>query len=79
MLGELVDLSPFDTDCLLRFVLTVSRNYRPMPYHNWDHAFSVGHCMYNIISGALLQFSEIEVGALVFSIILLNIDIDLSQ
>ena len=66
MLGELIDLSPFNTDCLLRFVLTASRNYRPVPYHNWDHAFSVGHCMYTIMRGALLHFNEIEVGALVF-------------
>ena len=63
MLGDLVDLSQFDFDCLLRFSLTVGRNYRPEPYHNWDHAFSVGHCMYTIIKGAPQHFSEIEVSA----------------
>ena len=61
MLGDLVDLSQFDLDCLLRFSLTVSRNYRSVPYHNWDHAFSVGHCMYAIIKGAPQHFTEIEV------------------
>lgn len=67
LFGELVNTSKFDKDKLLRFCLTLSRNYRPIPYHNWDHAFSVAHCMYYIIIGAPEMFTEIEVSSSVLS------------
>ena len=51
----------FDQDCLLRFTLTVAKNYRGEEYHNWDHAFSVAHCMYWLIKGAPERFSDLEV------------------
>ena len=63
LFNRLVNTSKFDQDKLLRFCLTVSRNYRPIPYHNWDHAFSVAHCMYYIITGAPDMFTETEVSA----------------
>jgi hypothetical protein len=31
---------------LCHFVTTVQKNYRPVAYHNWCHAFTVCHCMY---------------------------------
>ncbi|XP_071964651.1 probable 3',5'-cyclic phosphodiesterase pde-5 isoform X3 [Antedon mediterranea] len=39
----------FDYHDLCRFVLTVRKNYRHVPYHNWTHAFSVAHTVYTII------------------------------
>ncbi len=60
---DLVDPVGFDRDKLLRFCLTVSKNYRPIPYHNWEHAFSVAHCMYYVIKGVPQMFSEIEVSS----------------
>lgn len=67
MFKDLVDVNHygFNQDRLLRFVLTVARNYRMMKYHNWDHAFSVAHCMYWIIKGAPERFSDLEVTALI--------------
>lgn len=66
MFKDLVDVTHygFDQDCLLRFVLTVARNYRMEKYHNWDHAFSVAHCMYWIIKRSPERFSDLEVIAL---------------
>ncbi len=28
---------------LARFLQVVNRSYRPLPYHNWSHAFSAMH------------------------------------
>ena len=61
LLAELVDISAFDNDCLLRFSITVYKNYRPMPYHNYDHAFSVVHCCYAIMKASPEMFTPIEV------------------
>ena len=62
MLADLVDISRFDVDRLLRFTLTVCKNYRPTPtYHNWVHAFCVAQSVYAVIMGAPERFTEIEV------------------
>ncbi|XP_048256360.1 probable 3',5'-cyclic phosphodiesterase pde-5 isoform X3 [Haliotis rufescens] len=50
----------FDTDALIRFTLTVRKNYRNVPYHNWVHAFSVAHSMYTVIKRAAHQFTPLE-------------------
>ncbi|CAF1296892.1 unnamed protein product, partial [Adineta ricciae] len=44
-----VNANRFDRECLMRFVLTVRKNYRNVPYHNWSHAFSVAHAIYTVI------------------------------
>ncbi len=51
----------FDSDCVLRFAQTVSKNYRPLPYHNSEHAAHVAHCMYTILMEAGGRFTKIEV------------------
>ncbi|KAK3922817.1 putative 3',5'-cyclic phosphodiesterase pde-5 [Frankliniella fusca] len=49
MFKDLFGLSRFDEDSLIRFALTVRKNYRRVPYHNWTHGFSVANTMYAII------------------------------
>ena len=44
-----------------RFILTVAKNYRPVPYHSWLHAFWVAQSMYAAINSHLPLFPEIEV------------------
>ncbi len=61
MVSNLVDGSLFNSQQLLKFALTVSKNYRSNPYHNWDHAFHVAHCMYCILNGAPGYFNNVEV------------------
>ncbi|KAK5637888.1 hypothetical protein RI129_000191 [Pyrocoelia pectoralis] len=60
MFTDLFGLTRFDEQSLLRFVLTVKKNYRRVPYHNWSHGFSVAHCMYCIIknSGTVFRSNE---------------------
>ncbi|XP_054274469.1 probable 3',5'-cyclic phosphodiesterase pde-5 isoform X2 [Macrosteles quadrilineatus] len=49
MFIDLFGLSRFDKDNLIKFTLTVKKNYRRVPYHNWSHGFSVANSMYAII------------------------------
>ncbi|CAK1588387.1 unnamed protein product [Parnassius mnemosyne] len=49
MFDDLFDLSKFDVMTVIRFVLTVKKNYRRVPYHNFDHGWSVAHAMYVIL------------------------------
>lgn len=46
MFSDLFDLANFDLSTLTRFVLTVKKNYRTVPYHNFDHGWTVAHSMY---------------------------------
>jgi len=52
--------SRMDIEIMTRFTLTVRKNYRDVPYHNWAHAFSVAHAMYTVISTTNNQFSSLE-------------------
>lgn len=39
---------------LARFLLLVQKGYRDTPYHNWDHAFSVAHFAYTLLTNLKL-------------------------
>ncbi|KAK3090258.1 hypothetical protein FSP39_010459, partial [Pinctada imbricata] len=56
--------SQFDLDDITRFTLTVRKNYRNVPYHNWAHAFSVAHAVFTVIKTAKHQFTPVECLAL---------------
>ncbi|XP_050714552.1 probable 3',5'-cyclic phosphodiesterase pde-5 isoform X3 [Eriocheir sinensis] len=60
MFVDLFGLSRFDKDCLIRFTLTVKKNYRRVPYHNWTHGFSVANSMYAIIKHNPKSFRPLE-------------------
>uniref|UniRef100_A0A2A4JSA6 Phosphodiesterase n=1 Tax=Heliothis virescens TaxID=7102 RepID=A0A2A4JSA6_HELVI len=49
MFSNLFDLANFDISTLTRFVLTVKKNYRTVPYHNFDHGWTVAHTMHVIL------------------------------
>jgi cAMP and cAMP-inhibited cGMP 3',5'-cyclic phosphodiesterase 10 len=64
MFKDLFGLSKFDTDSLIRFTLTVRKNYRRVPYHNWAHGFSVANSMYTVIKRSQDTFQANECLAL---------------
>ncbi|KAG7177348.1 3',5'-cyclic phosphodiesterase pde-5-like [Homarus americanus] len=64
MFVDLFGLSRFEKDNLIRFTLTVKKNYRRVPYHNWTHGFSVANSMYTIIKHAPKAFRPLECLAL---------------
>ncbi|XP_052746678.1 probable 3',5'-cyclic phosphodiesterase pde-5 isoform X2 [Bicyclus anynana] len=49
MFDDLFGLSSFDSMTVTKFILTVKKNYRTVPYHNFDHGWSVAHAMYVIL------------------------------
>ncbi|XP_049828954.1 probable 3',5'-cyclic phosphodiesterase pde-5 isoform X1 [Schistocerca gregaria] len=64
MFKDLFGLSSFDCDSLIRFTLTVRKNYRRVPYHNWTHGFSVANSMYSILKHSRAAFKHNECLAL---------------
>uniref|UniRef100_T1HBJ9 PDEase domain-containing protein n=3 Tax=Triatominae TaxID=70999 RepID=T1HBJ9_RHOPR len=52
-----------ELETLYRFLITVKKNYRDVPYHNWKHAFNVAQVMFAILMGCEMKgtFSDIEV------------------
>ncbi|XP_076330404.1 cGMP-dependent 3',5'-cyclic phosphodiesterase-like isoform X2 [Tachypleus tridentatus] len=44
-------------ETLARFVLMVKKGYRDPPYHNWTHAFAVGHFCYLLLKNLNLMGS----------------------
>lgn len=52
----------FDLEKLCRFIMSVKKNYRRVPYHNWKHAVTVAHCMYAILQNNHGLFTDLEVG-----------------
>lgn len=51
----------FELEKLCRFTMSVRKNYRRVPYHNWKHAVTVVHCMYAILQKTTGTFTELEV------------------
>lgn len=43
--------------------MSVKKNYRRVPYHNWKHAVTVAHCMYAILQNNHGLFTDLEVRA----------------
>ncbi|XP_030762448.1 probable 3',5'-cyclic phosphodiesterase pde-5 [Sitophilus oryzae] len=60
MFIDLFGLAHFDKECLVRFVLTVKKNYRKVPYHNWTHGFSVANSMYCVLKRTASRFNKNE-------------------
>ncbi|XP_072431201.1 dual 3',5'-cyclic-AMP and -GMP phosphodiesterase 11A-like isoform X3 [Chiloscyllium punctatum] len=65
-----------DYEVLCRWLLTVRKNYRAVPYHNWRHAFNVAQCMFVMITTADFQeiLSDIEILALMVGCLCHDLD-----
>jgi cAMP and cAMP-inhibited cGMP 3',5'-cyclic phosphodiesterase 10 len=63
MFIDLFGLGRFDKNCLMKFSLTIKKNYRRVPYHNWTHGFSVANSMYSLIkhSGNVFRPNEVSI------------------
>lgn len=74
MFIDLFGLNQFEKDSLIRFMLTVRKNYRRVPYHNWTHGFAVANSMYVILKRALDVFEPLEAVALFVSALCHDLD-----
>ncbi|XP_046569896.1 cGMP-specific 3',5'-cyclic phosphodiesterase-like [Haliotis rubra] len=65
---------PYDVLC--RWTLTVRKNYRPVIYHNWRHAFNVFQSMFTIMfTGNLAKaFDDIEIFAVLAACLCHDLD-----
>lgn len=66
----------FDMRRLGRFVLSVKRNYRGIPYHNWKHGWLVAHSLYAMLLRIkdLNIFSPLRMKALLVAALCHDID-----
>ncbi|CAJ0954939.1 unnamed protein product, partial [Mesorhabditis belari] len=68
------DSISFDYDDVVRFVLTVRKNYRRVAYHNWAHGWSVAHAMYVLLHSKKEIFTPHEALALFVSCLCHDLD-----
>jgi len=65
---------PYDVLC--RWTLSVKKNYRPVTYHNWRHAFNVAQTMFVMLYEAKLHvhFDKLEMFGLVVACLCHDLD-----
>ncbi|XP_056005407.1 cGMP-specific 3',5'-cyclic phosphodiesterase-like isoform X2 [Ostrea edulis] len=65
---------PLEVMC--RWTLSVKKNYRPVTYHNWRHAFNVTQTMFTILytGGMIKKFEGLEVLALLVACLCHDLD-----
>ena len=61
MILQVVHVSEINIKNMMQFILSARKLYRNNPYHNFEHAFNVCHCMHAILRRNLKKFSVIEV------------------
>ncbi|XP_048521448.1 cAMP and cAMP-inhibited cGMP 3',5'-cyclic phosphodiesterase 10A [Dendroctonus ponderosae] len=74
MIRTVVGFQEVNVHALKEFILTVRKCYRPNPYHNWEHAFNVAHCMYNILLRNKSLFTNVEIKALIIACVCHDLD-----
>ncbi|KAG0425971.1 hypothetical protein HPB47_026893, partial [Ixodes persulcatus] len=74
MFKDLFKKELFDEDSLVRFTLTVRKNYRRVPYHNWSHGFCVANAAYAILKHSTGAFKPLEELALFVSCLCHDLD-----
>uniref|UniRef100_A0A8C4Q4Y3 Phosphodiesterase n=2 Tax=Eptatretus burgeri TaxID=7764 RepID=A0A8C4Q4Y3_EPTBU len=74
MVHSICGPNSFELDKLCRFIMSVRRNYRRVPYHNWKHAVTVAHCMFVILHKAPDFFTELERKGLLFACLCHDLD-----
>ena len=60
MFIDLFGTEKFDYNTLVRFFITVKKNYRSVAYHNWSHGFHVANSIYCILKHCPGKFSMLE-------------------
>ncbi|GAB1609066.1 cGMP-specific 3',5'-cyclic phosphodiesterase-like [Argonauta hians] len=71
-----LELLEIPINLLYRWILTIRKNYRLKPYHNWDHAVTACQTMFAILTIGKLKkhFTEFEVIFMLSSILSHDVD-----
>ncbi|XP_063909612.1 cAMP and cAMP-inhibited cGMP 3',5'-cyclic phosphodiesterase 10A-like isoform X2 [Zophobas morio] len=67
MILQVVHVSEINIKNMMQFILSARKLYRNNPYHNFEHAFNVCHCMHAILRRNLKKFSVIELKSLIIA------------
>lgn len=74
MFKEITGTDCLDISNLMSFILAVKKTYRNNHYHNWEHAFNVTHCMYNILKRNKYVFTDVEIKTLLIATLCHDLD-----
>ncbi|CAH0549604.1 unnamed protein product [Brassicogethes aeneus] len=74
MLKEVIGIENIDPELCKEFVLTCRKMYRNNPYHNFEHAFNVCHCLYSIVTRNKDAFTTLEANALLVAALCHDLD-----
>ncbi|XP_041375077.1 cAMP and cAMP-inhibited cGMP 3',5'-cyclic phosphodiesterase 10A-like [Gigantopelta aegis] len=74
MIQDLFGKDTFDFTKLSRFIMTVRKNYRSVPYHNWLHGFQVAQAVYCMIKKNPGIFNANETMALIIASVCHDLD-----
>ncbi|KAI1288399.1 putative 3',5'-cyclic phosphodiesterase pde-5 [Halotydeus destructor] len=74
MFHDLFTPGAFQWESLYRFALTVRKNYRKIPYHNFTHGFSVANAVFVVIKESRGKFRPLEELSLVVSCLCHDLD-----
>ncbi|XP_044258941.1 cAMP and cAMP-inhibited cGMP 3',5'-cyclic phosphodiesterase 10A-like [Tribolium madens] len=58
----------------IHYILSVKKFYRRNPYHNFEHALNVVHCMYLMLKRNIKQFNHTEIKALMIAALCHDVD-----
>ncbi|KAL5258630.1 hypothetical protein ACHWQZ_G009192 [Mnemiopsis leidyi] len=73
---DLINKFRIDFQSLIRWSITVRKNYRDVMYHNWRHGFNVAQMMFAMLTSGQMsqQFTDLEVFALLVGSLCHDID-----
>ncbi|KPM02233.1 cGMP-dependent 3',5'-cyclic phosphodiesterase-like protein [Sarcoptes scabiei] len=73
---DLIERFHIDYKVLCKWILTVRKNYRPVLYHNWRHAFNVAQMMFAIFvnTDMCLILGELETLSLIVACLCHDLD-----
>ncbi|XP_055948615.1 dual 3',5'-cyclic-AMP and -GMP phosphodiesterase 11-like isoform X2 [Argiope bruennichi] len=73
---DLIERFRINYDVLCRWLLSVRKNYRPVTYHNWRHAFNVSQMMFACLTITKLWhiFGEVETLSLLIACLCHDLD-----
>lgn len=74
MFIDLFGLERFEYETLVRFIITVKKNYRQVAYHNWAHGFHVANSIYSILKASPGVFKPLECLAMYIGAICHDLD-----
>ncbi|KAJ8952651.1 hypothetical protein NQ318_020966 [Aromia moschata] len=74
MVSQVIGMQEVDQQKMMEFILMVKKCYRNNPYHNFEHAFNVTHCMFNILQRNRDIFIDLEYKSLLISALCHDLD-----